>query len=182
MMVSVTVREIVYIIVCLIRNRYWDSAVWISRPNSVRLFFKGLDGGRGLNKKCGSTRGIAGSHFLWCCPHTEMHRSTQTNKMRSCKVRWGWRWNFLTFMANCNKFCHFCVKICHLSVKLNFIKLTVSNFSFFITIHNDFIFVDSYSSISVTIRNKTHVLWTFSCNGRYYHLPKYWPYFLNHPV
>jgi len=65
---------------------------------------------------------------------------------------------------------------------LKFIKLTISDFSFFITIHNAFVFVDSYSSISVTIRNKKHVLWAFSCNDRYYHFRKYWLFILNHPV
>jgi len=37
------------------------------------------------------------------------------------------------------------------------IKLTVSNFSFFITIHHAFVFVYSNSSNLVTIQNQTHV-------------------------
>ena len=37
------------------------------------------------------------------------------------------------------------------------LKLTVSNFSFLITIHNAFVFIDSKSSASVTIQNLTHV-------------------------
>ena len=73
---------------------------------------------------------------------------------------------FRAFIVNCNYFCRLCVKICHLSVKLKFIKLTISDLSFFITIHKAFVFVDSYSSISVTIRNKKHVLWEFSCNDQ----------------
>ena len=37
------------------------------------------------------------------------------------------------------------------------LKLTESNLSFFITVHNDFVFVHSNVSISVTIQNYAHV-------------------------
>jgi hypothetical protein len=42
---------------------------------------------------------------------------------------------------------------------------------------------DSNISTSVTVRNLTHVHWKhFSHTYRYYHLPKQWPFLLNHPV
>jgi hypothetical protein len=96
---------------CLIPNGYWDRVVWISRPKSVRFLFGGLEEQQSLQKIGGYMRQIAGSHF-GCCTHKEMRRSTPTNYMQSlhmsCKVYWGWQWNFLTFFVNCNTW-HFCV-------------------------------------------------------------------------
>jgi len=41
---------------------------------------------------------------------------------------------------------------------------------------------DWNSSISATFHNQTHVHFLFSCNDRYYYLPKYWLFLLNHPL
>jgi len=49
--------------------------------------------------------------------------------------------------------------------------------------HNDFVFVDSKSSITVTIQNYTHVLKDFiRHHGRHYNIRKNSPFLLNHPV
>jgi 16S rRNA A1518/A1519 N6-dimethyltransferase RsmA/KsgA/DIM1 with predicted DNA glycosylase/AP lyase activity len=49
--------------------------------------------------------------------------------------------------------CHFCVTNVSLKHYITIkIKLTVSNLPYFITTHNAFVFVDSNSSISVTIQ------------------------------
>ena len=57
------------------------------------------------------------------------------------------------------------------------------NFSSFITIHNVLVFVDSNSSVSQTMRNQTHIITNFSPhNYRHHHLPKCWPFHLNHSV
>jgi hypothetical protein len=97
-----------HINMCLTLNRYQNRAVRISRLNSVRFLFVGLDEGRSLQKKRGYKRRTARSHFGCCCPHKVTWRSTQTKKTRSshksCKVHWGWRWDFRTFVVNCNKF------------------------------------------------------------------------------
>jgi len=59
-------------------------------------------------KKVGYTRRIVCSQFGCCCRHKETRRSTQTKSTRpsptSFKVQWGLRWNFRTFIFNCNKF------------------------------------------------------------------------------
>jgi len=55
--------------------------------------------------KVGYTKGIARSNFECCCSHKETWRSTQTNNTRSshtsCKVNWGWRWDFRIFILKC---------------------------------------------------------------------------------
>jgi len=81
-------------------NSEWlpDRAVWISRPNSVRFLFVGLDKERRLQKKCGYTGRNPRLHCGCCCPHKERRRSAQTKNTRSsrtsCKVHWGWLWDF----------------------------------------------------------------------------------------
>jgi hypothetical protein len=57
---------------------------------------------------------------------------------------------FSNFTLNRNKSVISEPKFCHLNIKL---KLSVSNFSLFITIHNVFVFVDSKSYVSVTNQN-----------------------------
>jgi hypothetical protein len=60
----------------------------------------------------------------------------------NCKMRWGWWWGFRKFILN----------VTNLSFKHYIkIKLTVCNF-WYITIHNAFVYVDSTSSIPVTIQ------------------------------
>ena len=61
---------------CLFLKGYWDRAVWISRPNSVRFLFVKLDGEQSLQKKVGYTRRISRSQFGCCCPYKETCRST----------------------------------------------------------------------------------------------------------
>jgi len=57
-------------------------------------------------RKVGYSRRIAGSHFGCSCQHKETWRSSETNNTRSshtsCKMHWGWRWDFRTFSVNCN--------------------------------------------------------------------------------
>jgi hypothetical protein len=86
---------------------YRDTAVWISWPNSVIFWFMELDDERSLQKEGGHTGRIASSHFGCCWLHKETWSSTQTNNTRSshtsCKVLWGWRWDFGTFIVKCNR-------------------------------------------------------------------------------
>ena len=51
----------------LILNGYHHSAIWTSRPNSIRFLFVGLDEERSLQKKCGHTILIARPPFRCCC-------------------------------------------------------------------------------------------------------------------
>ena len=88
-----------------------------------------------------------------------MCRSTWTTRSlhMSCKLHRGWRWDFkILFYCELQQSCHFYVTNLsfkhYITVK---IQLTVSNFSFFIIIHNGFVFVAWNSSISVTIQNYT---------------------------
>jgi hypothetical protein len=102
-------KKNVYMNMCLILNGYRNRDVWISRPNSVIFLFVGLDEVyKTKKKKGGYTKRIARSHFGCCCPYKETRKSPQTNNTRSshtsCKVHWGWRWDFRTFIVNCNKF------------------------------------------------------------------------------
>jgi hypothetical protein len=71
--VSVIVRRKVRMNICLILICDRDRAVWISRPNSVRFLFVGLDEHRSFKLKLGR---IALWHFGCCCPNTETWRST----------------------------------------------------------------------------------------------------------
>jgi hypothetical protein len=106
--VSCTVRKKFHMNMYLILKGYWDTSVWISRPNSIRFLFVVLDEERSLQKKAGYGRQIGHSHFRCCCLHKAMWTSTQTNNMRSShtsyKEHWGWQWDFRTFIVNCNKF------------------------------------------------------------------------------
>jgi len=44
-------------------------------------------------------------HLVCCCLRKETWLSTQMNSTRfshtSCKVHWGWLWDFWTFIVNC---------------------------------------------------------------------------------
>jgi hypothetical protein len=75
--------------------------------NYDRFLFVGLDEERSLQKKFGYSRRIAGSHFRCCWKHKEGRTSTETNNTpswhTSCKVGWGWQWDFVTFIVNCNR-------------------------------------------------------------------------------
>jgi hypothetical protein len=97
--------------------------------------------------------------FGCCCPHTGTGRAIQTNDMRtSHELQRALRLTVECWYvcSELQKSCHFCVNVCHLSFKLLFIKLTVSDFSSFITTHHAFAFEDSYGSISITIRKGTY--------------------------
>jgi len=72
----------------------------------------------------------------------------------SRKVQWGWEWDFLTFIVNRNK------SVISVQKNLSFkyrIKIKIQsaliNFSFFITIHNVSVFIDSNSCTLETIQN-----------------------------
>jgi hypothetical protein len=109
--ISVIVRKKVHINMYLILNCYRDNAVWIwwfhslattiSRLNSFRSFFVGLDEKRSLQKKLACTRRIdhTNSGYCWI---------SQTNNTRSwhtcCKVQWGWPRNFRTCIVNCKEY------------------------------------------------------------------------------
>ena len=102
-------EEKVHMTMCLILKGYRDRAVWISRPNSIRFLFVGLDERRSVLKKGGYSRRIALSQYGCCCQHNGTWRPTQTNNSRSsshasCKVHWGWPWVFGTSILYCNKF------------------------------------------------------------------------------
>ena len=53
--VLVIVRRKLNLNMCVILNGYWDRAIWISRPNSIRFLFVGLDETWSLQKKDGYT-------------------------------------------------------------------------------------------------------------------------------
>ena len=53
--VLVIVKRKMNVNTCVILNGYRDRAVWISRPNSIRILFVGLDEARNLQKKDGYT-------------------------------------------------------------------------------------------------------------------------------
>jgi hypothetical protein len=105
--------------------------------------------------------------------HTKMWRSTQMNNTQSSHMTFKVHRDFLTFIVNCKKICNFCVTDLSFKhyIKIE-IKLTVSNFSFFITIHNAFgicrfkqLYLGNHSELHV------HVNFFFH-NDRYYHFPK----------
>ena len=122
---------------CLILNVCRDRSVWIwhalfyPHPNYLFIFCR-----VGWREKFTIPR----SHFGCCCSHKEAQSSTQTNNTRpwhtSCKLNWGWPWDLS----------------CKPRIKIK-TKLTVSNFSFFVTTYNAFVILDSNSCISVTIQN-----------------------------
>ena len=71
----------------------------------------------------------------------QLRRTTRDIRTGVSKVHWGWRWDFgehLLWTVTDLLFKH--------SIKID-IKLTVSNFSFFITIHNTFVLVYSKTYI-----------------------------------
>jgi hypothetical protein len=86
-----------------VSNSEWllDRTVCTCRPDFVRFLFVSLDKERSLRKKEGCTRRIARSHFGCFWPHKETWTSSQTKNTlsshRNCKVRWGWRWDFLIY-------------------------------------------------------------------------------------
>jgi len=169
----------------VILNGYRDSAVWMRRTNRVRFLIVVLDEERSIQKIDGYTRRLARSHFdaVVCTKKGEdqLRRTTRdlhTRVAKSIEVDGG-IFGYLLWTA----------KIFHISlsnIKLHWkYILTVCNFSFLITIHNGFVFVDSNISNSVTIHNYTYDHTnTFSNNDQYHHPspPKRWPFLLNHPV
>ena len=92
----------------LILNVCRESAVWVSRPNCIRVLFLCFCEEGSLQKKGGYMRRIACSRGRRCSPHKETRRSTRANKTRtshtSCKMHWSWRLDFRTFIVNCNEF------------------------------------------------------------------------------
>jgi len=92
----------------VILHGYRNGAVWICTPNFVIFPFVGLYEERSLLKEGWHSRRIAGLHFGCSWLHKDTWRSTETNSTRSshtsCKVQWGWRWDFGTFIVNCNRF------------------------------------------------------------------------------
>ena len=110
-------------------------------------------------------RWIVRSHFGCCCQHEKTWRLTQTKNTQfshaSCKVQWGPRWDFRTFIVNCKQNCNFCAtKFSFKQIKIK-ITLRIINFSFFITIHRALLFVGSKNSIPVTTQNQTLVHMNF---------------------
>ena len=79
-----------------------------SMPTPLDFYFVVLGEERSFHNKYRSSRRIARSHFGCCWPHKGTWRSTETNNTRSShtsgKVHWGWRWDFQTFIVNCNRF------------------------------------------------------------------------------
>jgi len=139
-----------------------------------------LDEERSIQNKIGLMRRISCSHFGCCCLHkkgeNQLRQKNTRSSQTSCKVHWSWRWGFSNIyyeLLTNRSFKH------EITIKFD---LTKSNLSFFIAVHNVFVFVDSNSSISVTIQNSTHVHTNFFSHNNRYHLQKYWPFLLNHPV
>ena len=67
MKISIFVRRKVNMNACLILNGYWGIVVWISRHNSVRFLFVGLDEELSLRKNGRYRSQITCSHFGCCC-------------------------------------------------------------------------------------------------------------------
>jgi hypothetical protein len=105
---SIGRSEKIIVWTCLISNGYRDGAAWISTSTCIIFSFLALDEEWSLQKNYGCMRRTARSDFGCCSPHEATWRSTETNNTRSshtsCKVHWGWRWDFRTFIVNCNKF------------------------------------------------------------------------------
>jgi hypothetical protein len=137
--------------------------------------------GEVYERKMDILRWISCSNFGWCCPHKIWRSAHTSNTWTSYELpsrlrltdskHVFWTETNLSFLCNMS---------CKQQIKIQ-IKLTVSDFCFFITIHNAYVLVDSNSSISVSIQNWTHVHMNFY-TYRHYHIPKYWPFLLNHPV
>ena len=91
------------------------------RPKSVRFLFVGSDEERSFSSKVWYTIRIAICHFGCCWLHKGTWRSTQTNNTRfshtSSKVLWGWRWDFGTFVVNCDRFVISAYQIWLLNIK-----------------------------------------------------------------
>jgi hypothetical protein len=98
-----------------------------------------FDNERSLQKKGGYKRRIARSQFGCFCSHNEKWRSTWTkitqSSHTSCKVHWGWRWDFRTFIVNCNRFVIYTSN--YIKIKLTFtvslylyIQKTLSRYPF----------------------------------------------------
>jgi len=62
----------------LILKGYWDIVVWMSRPNTIKYLFAGMDEEQRVQKKGGCTRRIECSHLGCHWLHKETWRSTQT--------------------------------------------------------------------------------------------------------
>jgi intracellular septation protein A len=61
---------------------------------------------------------------------------------------------FLKIYCELYKICKFCVTNLSLKHEIkNKLKFAESHFFFFITMHNDFVFVHSSSSVSITVQN-----------------------------
>jgi hypothetical protein len=136
----------------LILNSYQDRAVWISRPNSVSLLFVGLDEKRSLQKKGGYRRWSVRSHFGKIKKHEDQLRRTTRKPHTTDAKRIKVTVVFLNIFYELEELCHFCVTNLSIEHKIK-IKLTVSNFPFFITIHN-FLFISRFKELCLGKHSK----------------------------
>jgi hypothetical protein len=128
----------------LLPNGYRDRFFWISRANSIRFLFVGLDEVRSWHTKGGYTRRILDAATRVKKREDQLRRTTAISHT-SCKVHWGVLWT-----------------VTNLSFKHSFTtktKCKVSNI--FITIQYAFVFGESVGCVSVTIQNWTHVHMNF---------------------
>jgi hypothetical protein len=75
---------------CLILNGYGDTAVWISRPNYVRLLFVGLDEEQSLQNKGGYTDELLAHilHAAVCIKKREDQLRRTTRDLRTRIAKW----------------------------------------------------------------------------------------------
>ena len=139
----VIVRKIrVHMNTCLIQHGYRERAVGMCRHNHIRIllvvgwkseFYKRKMDTREELLAC--TSGAAACIKTWRWTQPNNTRSSRT----SCKVHWGWRWDFVDIYCDL-------LQICYLNIKL------ILNIYFCIAIWSDLVIVDSISSISASIQ------------------------------
>jgi hypothetical protein len=156
------VRTKVHMNMWLILNGCRNRAFWVSRSNSTRVLFVGLDDEKNLKKKL-DIRDKLLARILDAAARIKEREDQLRRKPCDLCTRVA-KFKHLLWIENI----HF-----HIKIK---IKLT-SDFCFFITMHNDFVFVDSKNSITVNIQNYTHVLKDFiRHHGRHYNIRKKFPF------
>ena len=158
--VLTTLTTNVHVNMCLILNGYQDRVFWISRPNSIKFLFFG---GWMMSEVCKIKVDIW-DELLGRILDDAVRKKEHEDQLKRKP------YDLRTWVA---KFKHLLwTEKFHFNIKIK-IKLTLSNFCFFITIHNDFVFADAKSSITVTIQNYTSVhMNSFRYHGRHYSLQK----------
>jgi len=134
---------------CQIPHGYRDRAVLLCKSNYVRFSFVGDRRRAKFTKGTWTHQTNCSLEFWMLLPaqkncEDQLRKKNMRSSRTSCKVHWGWPWNFRNFILT-------------LKHQMKKIKLTPSNFSFSINTHNASVFVYSNSSVSVSNQNYTHV-------------------------